>query len=313
MIWERKRDDLLTQRNANPEVAALAETDLHLLAGHEIAHWERFALERRVRALSSAVFLGDSTVLCRVLGRYKMFVDASDVGFASHLMLDGIWEPWVTQFVASVLKPGMTFVDVGANFGYYTLLGADFVGPAGRVIAVEPNARAVGLLSKSLVVNGLTATVDLVAAAAGEQTGRARLLVPEGEPKNARMAAFDDPNVDHAFDIEVVSLNDLLRSESVDFIKVDVEGAEEAVIAGALNVLRRNKPLVLIEFNPLRCRQPAAALSTLRGIYGDIAVLSVDGSLRPASDAFILEQEMADDKMLALGFEWDGPACPPVR
>ena len=77
--------------------------------------FDRYALEDRCRALTNSVYLGDHTTLCRVLGYYKMYLDTNDTGFASHLMLDGFWEMWLTIFFARRIQPGMTVIDVGAN------------------------------------------------------------------------------------------------------------------------------------------------------------------------------------------------------
>jgi len=95
----------------------------------------RAQAEQEIRARTQAVYLGDHLALVRVLGQAKMFLSTTDAGFASHVMLDGFWEIWLTLFFARVIAPGMTVIDVGANFGYYTLLFGRAVGPSGRVIA----------------------------------------------------------------------------------------------------------------------------------------------------------------------------------
>src|SRR5262249_7878864 len=114
-----------------------------LISPLEFASTDRFVLENRCRALTNPVYLGRHTALCRVLGLFKISLDTNDTGFASHVLLDGFWEMWLTIFFARQVKPGMTVIDVGANFGYYTLLFGSLVGDEGRVYAVEPNPRAV--------------------------------------------------------------------------------------------------------------------------------------------------------------------------
>src|SRR5436853_284660 len=79
----------------------------------------------------------------RVLGSCKMYLDTRDTGFGSHVSLDGYWEPWITVFVARQLRPGMVAIDVGANYGYYSLLFAALVGDTGHVYAIEPNPEIV--------------------------------------------------------------------------------------------------------------------------------------------------------------------------
>src|SRR5688572_28813430 len=85
------------------------------------------------------IYLGDKTALCKVLTRYKMYVDVNDHSIAPHLLMDGYWESWITILLAKIIEPGMTCLDIGANFGYFSLLMAGMAEGGGRTIAVEPN------------------------------------------------------------------------------------------------------------------------------------------------------------------------------
>src|SRR5918912_920802 len=100
----------------------------------------------RASARCMAVPVDPITALCRVLGRYKMYVDLRDTGFVPHLMFEGYWEYWITDFMWRNLGPGQVALDVGANHGYYTVLMSDLVGAQGMVRAFEPNPRLVELL-----------------------------------------------------------------------------------------------------------------------------------------------------------------------
>ncbi|WP_233247757.1 FkbM family methyltransferase [Caulobacter endophyticus] len=106
--------------------------------------------EAEIRLRCASAFLGRGVSVCRVLGRYKLFVDGLDYGLGPHLLLDGYWEMWTTEAIARAVKPGMTVVDVGANLGYFTLLMADLVGAGGRVHAFEPNPQIATLLARSV-------------------------------------------------------------------------------------------------------------------------------------------------------------------
>ena len=88
--------------------------------------------------MAMATFVGDQTVLCRTLGRFKMYVSTLDEGLAPHLISDGYWEMWTTRVMTEVVKAGMICIDAGANVGYYSVLMAELVGSGGRVIAAEP-------------------------------------------------------------------------------------------------------------------------------------------------------------------------------
>ena len=117
--------------------------DLDNLDLSALVKMSRAQAEREIRARARSVYLGDHLTLARVLGQSKMLLRTTDVGFASHLMLDGFWEIWLTLFFARLVVPGMTVVDVGANFGYYPLLFGLLTGGATKSIAFEPDPASV--------------------------------------------------------------------------------------------------------------------------------------------------------------------------
>jgi Protein-L-isoaspartate(D-aspartate) O-methyltransferase (PCMT) len=119
-------------------VASLSQLPPHLLG-------ERSLLEGVSREHSRAVYLGERTLLCRVLGKYLIYADALEIGITPHLALDGYWESWITLALARTVRPGWHCLDVGANHGYYTLVMADAARPDGRVVPIEPTPRLADL------------------------------------------------------------------------------------------------------------------------------------------------------------------------
>ena len=103
------------------------------------------------------------------LGGSKFRCDLSDP-LMREVCFTGRYEPQETALLARLLGPGMTAVDVGANWGYFTLVAAHLVGPTGRVVSVEADPRAHDTLSWNVTSNGLT-SVRVVAAAAADQVG----------------------------------------------------------------------------------------------------------------------------------------------
>lgn len=263
---------------------------------------DRWELEERARALASPLYVGNDTVLCRIMGRYKFYVSASDVGFGAHVALDGLWESWLTVFMARRIKPGMRVVDLGANHGYYTMLFADMVGPTGRVMAVEPNPRLTELMRRSLRVNGFAGWSEVVEIAAGDGERREVMLhAPLDEPKNAHVVETDKSA--SAERIVVVSEPLDLRLadwSGLDFVKIDVEGAEEAAIAGLMASLRRHRPQLLVEFNPARCGDPEGFLDALEALYGAISVVGFDCEPSPVARADLLRADNIEDRILYL-------------
>ena len=254
-------------------------------------------LLRRSRAMASAVYVGDRTVLCRVLSRYRLYVASDDVGFGVHVMLDGLWEGWLTAFMARRITPGMRIVDAGANHGYYTLLFAHLTGPQGRVAAIEPHPRTAALLRRSLYANGFQGRVDLFEVAAGAEDGvTMHLQAPDHEPKNAHLVP---EAVAGTVEVKGGRLDTLLADwPRVDFMKVDVEGHEEAFIEGAWPVLVRDRPILVLEFNALRCADPAGLLDRLEGVYGRIQVIGRDSRSTAAERSRLLDTRRVDDWML---------------
>ena len=256
-------------------------------------------LMRRSRAMASAVYLGDRTVVCRVLSRYRLYVASNDVGFGVHVMLDGLWEGWLTAFMARRIKPGMRIVDAGANHGYYTLMFAHLTGPSGHVAAIEPNPRTASLLRRSVYANGFDPRVTVFEVAAGADDGvTLHLHVPDHEPKNAHLVGEPTQGT---VAVAGARLDTLLADwPRVDFMKVDVEGFEEAFLDGARSILERDRPILVLEFNALRCVDPAGLLDRLETLYGRIRVIGRDSGLTAADRLKLLDTSQVDDWMLYL-------------
>jgi len=264
----------------------------------------RFESEAAIRALCNPAYLGDHTALCRVLGQYKMFVDTRDIGVAPHLLIDGIWEMWLTEALVSLVRPGMVVADVGANLGYFTLLMADLVGAGGRVHAFEPNLRMVELLGRSLSVNGYWPRVSLHHVALGAEDGREMvLIVSPSEPKNGYMvdAGAEAGAEAVAPRVDCARMDTTLPWDAIDLAKIDVEGAEEMVWAGMRGQLDNGRlKTVLIEFASGRYADPAGFLRTLQAPGFALSRLDATAGFVPATEAQILAFDPLEDVMLVL-------------
>ena len=271
------------------------------LTAAELGTMTRQEAETAIRARVQTIALGGDLILSRVLGSHKMLLRASDRGFSRHVMLDGYWESWLTIFCARTLQPGMVAFDVGANFGYYTLLFADRVGLAGRVIAVEPNPSTFELLEQTVALNGFERNVTLVQAAATERNQQAlELFVPLGEPKNATVA-FDGGARPAELRVAVpgVSIDHLAaKLPRVDFLKIDVEGAEPAVLRGMADTIARFRPTIVLEFNAARYEKPAEILDSLLAVYGTVSEIGFNGDCPPTEPADILSTRLDEDRLL---------------
>jgi FkbM family methyltransferase len=279
--------------------------ELNPVGVNELPSMDRWELERRARFAAQPVYLGDGVALCRVLTRYKCFVDTTDLGFGANLLLDGFWESWITTFIAARVQPGDWVIDVGANHGYYTLLMADLVGPTGRVAAVEPNPAICRLMRQSVAVNGFASRVTLLEQAATAVDGATVVLgLPANEPKNAHVLE----SLHHAAQRgeEAITVpggriaTALAAWDRLDFIKIDVEGAEESVVHGLSPLLERHKPRVILEFNAGRCHAPGALLDKLIELYGTLQQVAFDGNAHPVDRETLLSGDTIEDWLLFL-------------
>jgi FkbM family methyltransferase len=276
--------------------------ELNLLGHNELLTVDRWELERRSRALAMAVNLGDGVMLCRAMGRYKMFLTAHDVGFTPHLLLDGIWDPWMTPLLARTIKPGMTVVDAGANHGYFTLMLADLVGPDGRVAAIEPHPVTAGLLRRTVGVNGFAGRTTVFEQAVGAHDDMTLTFeLREDDPKNARVVGDHRADQPGMTQVKGGRLETLLADwPKIDFIKIDVEGAEEAVLEGAWPLIVRDRPDILLEFNHARCSDPLGLLERLVGVYRRLRTVTHDSEIVPVTRAQLLDKDQPEDWMLWL-------------
>jgi len=137
-------------------------------------------------------------------------------------------------FLASYLRPGDTYVDVGANIGALALHAAALVGPTGRVTAIEAHPRTFGFLRDNLRLNG--APVTALNFAAGEESGTLRFTNIRGDDKNGVSERGE-------LEVAVRPLDELLAEAdgSIDLLKLDVEGFELSVLRGASAVLARTE------------------------------------------------------------------------
>ena len=170
------------------------------------------------------------------------------------LYVCGSFEPNEFSFVDRVLRPGMVFLDVGANDGYYTLFAARRVGAGGMVIAVEPSSRERTHLQRNITRNGIE-NVQIVASALGSSSAIVDLHLAHGvHAGHNTLGKFAHDDVVRASSerVRLETLDSVVIRHGishVDFIKIDVEGSEAGVVEGARTVLKTMRPVILMELN----------------------------------------------------------------
>lgn len=188
----------------------------------------------------------------------RFAVDTQDL-IQRYLYLFGVWEPHMTRWLRGRLRPGDTFVDVGANIGYYTVFASRLVGPGGRVVAVEASPTFHQKLSQHVRLNKCENVRAIKGAVADERKKLTFVLASSANMGANSIVPYDGP-VESSFEVEAFPLFELLDTveiSSARVIKIDVEGAEGSVVRGMIPMLDKLRPdcEITVEVTPDRMTQ----------------------------------------------------------
>lgn len=220
----------------------------------------RFPLVTRLYKFLYQSLLPQKRVILVPVHQHKMYVDIGDMGgMTSILVSGGIYEKQTTWVFRSMVNKGMVCLDIGANIGYFTLIAARLVGEEGKVFAFEPEPHNFDLLVRNITLNGYDNVIP-VQKAISNKNGRTKLFLNtfEGGGHTLARARHNDKFFEGIIEVEVQTLDSFFSDYNgkIDFIKVDVEGAELAVLEGMGNIIKKNKDLIIItEFCPQHLSQ----------------------------------------------------------
>lgn len=209
----------------------------------------------------------------------------------STIYFKGAFEPNTVAAFERLVRPGDVVLDVGANMGWYTLLLARQVQPGGRVIAFEPISWARHKLLRNLALNPnlQNVTVEGLAISSCSRPFQQVSFRASWRPFDRTPGVFTDT-------VEMVSLDDYLRRSAmsrVDVIKIDVDGHEQQVISGAKDLLRRYKPILVMELGIEALAEAGGSLRELLRMLSELGyVIFNESSGRPFSSYQEIEQNL---------------------
>lgn len=168
--------------------------------------------------------------------------------------------------LAPLAVPGTLVVDVGANIGFFARRFARWVGPAGRVLALEPEPKNAARLRARMAREGLADIVEIIQAAAAETEGTVLLDLNPDNPADHRLG-------DSGLPVACITLDALLGercTRSVSLIKIDVQGSELRVIEGARQTIARFRPALFVEVDDAHLRLGGASAAALVDRLADL-------------------------------------------
>jgi FkbM family methyltransferase len=232
--------------------------------------------------------LGNGTVAVQLAFGAWVVVPTWNVDVGLGMIRDGVIEPWTSRAVEVLLRPGQTYVNIGANFGYYMVLGAHCVGRTGKVFAIEANPLLLPYLLRTLFWSGYPDVIRLYNRAASDQDGlqldimadaqfvggasvAMRMPAPEFLPTRLEDSIWEHIDITQAVQpdgrvlptrgfmvrrkCQTARLDTLLAAEPrIDVLHMDIEGSEPAAIAGGLEIIGRSPDMAMVmEWSPSYC------------------------------------------------------------
>jgi FkbM family methyltransferase len=250
-----------------------------------------------------AVYVGNNRVLTKIaIGGTNLafLVEADDRLVVPRFIVEGRYETELTNFFSSHIKINDHCLDIGANFGYYTCLMARWA-LGGKTIGLEPDQKIFELLRDNIYINGLESVASAMHAAAGREEGTLTLhrrltrsgntsLIKEPDEKITRLGEA----ASQAFEISCVPIDTLLPEFDgrIDYIKIDVEGAEPLVLPGARQTITNNPHIqIVMEWAPNQIQAAgfdvAGFTRDLAGMGLRVAILSLQGPEPVGWDALL--------------------------
>ncbi|MDR0268703.1 FkbM family methyltransferase [Paenibacillus sp.] len=202
-------------------------------------------------------YIGNNKMLVKLAYNAMITVPADDLSLMPSFVTSGMIEAPLTNYFLTQIKPGFTVVDIGANVGYFTVLASKMVGNSGKVFAYEASSKTAAILKDNLAINWTTENVKVINKAIYSENKLIKFHSSERFIGNSSL--HERPSDENVLDtyttkeIEAVALdNELKNIDSIDLVKIDIEGGEYHALLGMMGLLHEKKiKRVTFEWNKI--------------------------------------------------------------
>lgn len=180
------------------------------------------------------------------------------------------------DFLKRTVRPGMTVIDIGAHLGLVSTIAGKIVGSSGRVYAFEPTQFTFKILSRVMKINKLMTTVRCINKVVSNINGNVEFFIDENKGSNSNSMVTRADKKRMKVSCASVTLDSFIAEERIaqlDFLKIDVEGAELSVLEGGLNVFKQFKPNVVLAIHPVLIQNNGSTLIELYSFIKSINYL----------------------------------------
>lgn len=206
----------------------------------------------------------------------------------------GAWERELTDVFVRHVKPGAMMVDAGANFGHFALVASRLAGKDGLIFAFEPDPKTFALLTENVALLD-TANVVAVAAGLADRPGELELREDAGNPGGHSFATENVRAAGTSTRVPVHTLDEFLARHApgrrLDLIKIDVQGFEAKLIAGARQTIARDRPTIFCEVSPDLMRNVGDDFAALLRYFEGEGYRALNTSLPGAPEVSFAEAE----------------------
>ncbi|MBP9738592.1 FkbM family methyltransferase [Candidatus Saccharibacteria bacterium] len=260
---------------------------------------------------SGIIQLSEKEILTKIFTGLKMYLDPRDLSVATHIALDGVWEEPITKAWISLINENDTVLDIGANFGYFGLLAAQFTSKKNsKVVMFEANPEIVPYVKKSLKTNWFNEQAKIENFAISDKEGTLTLNVLEGyigsssvqtmEQLDSYMSKKMQLNLHKSIKVPAISIDQYCKVnkiKSLNLIKMDIEGSEEMAYKGMRQMIKVSPNVsMFIEFTSEAYSDPRGFYSQMLEDFGSVYLIDNDGSLlKPSNTTYEYIVAQSDD------------------
>lgn len=243
--------------------ATISGIGSRLLKESELANIHNSAVDNKIGRIQSSTdflrshlstYLGDGISVTYLLGDIPIYVNANDDGVSANLINGGDYEPNILKVILSFLTPYSSFLDVGANLGFYTItVGEHIKRTKAKIYSFEPNSAMFDLMNRSVYLNGLSSYVTTYSFGLAAKDELVSFGVPVGVAGGGRaipqalLQSLSGNDRLKMIQVKMRRLDEVVADDFIcDIIKIDVEGAEDQVLLGMSEVVRRSNDLKIV-------------------------------------------------------------------